>query len=611
MESIRLRLGRLRQKLLSAIDKRLSGLKSDAKGVIDAMCAFSLATNSSCADVLRHFHHMRLNAISSVVLNGMSHKSQAIHGLEVWIRTMQDTQSLFPRQVTNALSKLKARPLLQDVEVRAIQEFDLDVHELWIGDDIKNFIPYVRHDDLTISSAASQLSQWTPLALESYISRLKQVLDSTDDFKIVLELRYDCLRLWLNSQGRVIGTTKGEVTDLFRIAFQERLSTLLETETTSANGVVSSMSQVLKAWSNEYSEDPVSNLWDEGISNMDTTHDARAKTTSIQAKLHGQSSAVTRILHQYEAWVARANDIGTAINYLSSQKWEVEDVGEDEDDIDELEDMQHRLGKEDTRDLKDRFKNSLNNSMEKIRTGIGIEQQRLEESHNSGPKAAFILRVLREIKQRLPEGMSARDVTFPYISNLHQVVAAPIVQKCTSNYQKAISKASTQINIPVRLLWDGSPELPIVPSAWPFRLLRSIHNEMSVVGLDLWTSKATEELKTLLQTSLVDQLKRGGESNPHGDNVKPTVNGEAQTEAENSPHTNNVSAQDCKIQLLFDIEYLEAALQLSDDEPINAIAAFANDLAQTIELSTDSARRIRTATKDYWKRTSLLFALLA
>lgn len=614
-ENVRLRLGRLRQRLLNTINRRLSSLKPDAKKLLDAMYAFSLATNSSCSDVLRHFHHVRLNAISTITHSGASQKSQMIHGLQIWTRTMQDTQSFFPRQLATALAKLKSKPLFQDQAIRSIQEFDLEIHEMWIEDDIKNFIPYVRHDDLTISGAAQQLSSWVPSALRSYVSQLEQCLDSIDDFKSVLEIRHDCLRLWLNSRGRVIGISKSEAMNILRAAFQERLGALLSSQAESTTEIVSSVSKVLREWQDGSGEDSSSYLWDESLMSMDTAQNARALTTSVRSRLHGQSLPVIKILQEYEAWVRRINSVGSAISGLSSQKWETEEVDEDEDDLDEVEDMQHRLGKEDPGDLADRLKGCLNDSIDNITRGIGQEQRNLAGDEKSGPKAVFLLRVLREMKQKLPDGASPRDVNFPYISDLHRLVAAPIVDKYIPVYHKAISKAATGINVPIRLLWDGAPELPIVPSAWPFRLLRSVHNEMSAIGLDIWTAKAAEELKILLQSALTDELKRVHDTLKKSDEYKngsekPIVNGNTETEGEDDQSIAEVAIQDSDIQLLFDVEYLEAALHSKDDESATAMTTFSSGLMQKIDFPAESARRIKTSAKEYWKRSCLLFALL-
>ncbi len=61
VEGLRVRLGSLRRRLLDRVDSQMA--KADGAGLVEAMCAFSLATSSGPRDVLRHFLHVRREAV--------------------------------------------------------------------------------------------------------------------------------------------------------------------------------------------------------------------------------------------------------------------------------------------------------------------------------------------------------------------------------------------------------------------------------------------------------------------------------------------------------------------------------------------------------------------
>ena len=621
IEKIRLRLGRLRQTLLSTIDRRMGSLEVESSSLVDAMGALSLATSSSCADILRHFHHIRSNAISSEFQQETVQSADAIQRLQIWIRTMQDTQHLFPRQVSSALAKLKSIPLLKDESLRGVQDFDLDIHEAWMDDDIKNFTPYVLHDDLNVSTAAQRLSSWAPAALQSYIEGLKTMLSSIESFEEILNLRRDCLRLWVSSKGRLVGTTKSEALDLLRSAFQERLQEILKAHSRSIDKVVSAVAETIESSSIAPTEMTVPSLWSDSLTKADISNGARSLTDMLRTCLYGRSKGVTQVMKVYEQWLAGTNNMNNAIGTLKSLKWDIEDIDDGEDDLDEVEDMRFRLEKEDPADLANTQKNCVHDSMRDLIASVANQKDTLSRDRGSVEKAAFLLRVTREVKQQLPEGLNLDSVDFSFVQQLHHVIAVSIAERIFSIHRRAMVKASTQLSIPGRLLWDGEPELPIVPSPWPYRLLDAIQKAMSEFGADIWTKRAVDGLKTHSRQLISRELTRVDEGQPSsrkgGHQSEPldnssTVNGEAHTEEENHrpPMEEDGAPRDTRIQLLFDVEYLTAALLPCEIGPEDTLNAYSAGLLHELELPDNLAARIEVASKDYWRRTGLIFGLL-
>ena len=609
VDTLRLRLGKIRMKLLSIIDKSLANPTLEPGSIIDAMAAYSLATNSSCADILRHFHHVRLVAISASPQEGVSSNNKAVYGLELWIKTMQDTQSLFPRQVSSALAEIKKKPLLQNDHIIDIHELDLDNLGVFIDDDIKNFTPYIRHDDLDIPTAAQLLTSWSPTALDAYTKSLRQILDTIEDFQALLELRKKCLQIWILSKGCKVGIDKGESLDVLREVFQDRLNRMIDDQAKDIASVVEVIQNALS--SGDLSTQGQQSLWSTNLVHFELSNGANKLMDGVRTRVHSSNAKHEHILGVYKAWAHKINNTRAAILELKTRRWTIEELDDEEDDIDDIEDMKYRIEKEDPIELETKLQSALTKSIDFLQTGIGTNCSQFVDKSNAGNKATFVIRLLREIKQSPPDGVGSQDMTFPFVTELQRTIARPVVQSVVSDHKPSILTSIRKVKIPVRLLWDGVPERPIVPSPWPFRLLKSLHQKMAAVGTDIWTAHAVRELQDLLRSALLDVLLSSTSSGDDDDDDKvddktedaSKVNGSRQPTEEESERN------DADTQLLFDVLYLRAALSTHDTKE-GVLQDYCDTIIKKINLSTELSNRIQAAAKDYWKRTSLLFKLL-
>ena len=621
VEKMRHRLGGLRQRLLTTVDQRMASLDVESTSLVDAMCAFSLATSSSCMDVLRHFHHIRLSAISTGFQQESTQGIEAVRCLQIWIKTMQDTQSFFPRHASSALGKLKSIPLLRDKSLRDAQDFDLEIHEAWMDEDVKNFTPYIRHDDLTGHAAAQALSSWSPTALALYAEGLEVLLSSIEDFKEILSLRQGSIHVWLSSKGRLVGTSKSEALDLLRSKFQKRLHEILKAQTKGMEQVTFKVHEIIKGWSSDPDEAKVPSLWDNGLIKADISRGAQPFTDKLRCRLQGQTKDATQIMELYEMWLSKTNSTSNAITTLKSSKWEFEDFDDDEDDFDDVEDMRFRIEKEDPADLEDGHRSCVDECLKDLVAAFDLQREELVEGQTSIGKASFLLRVTREVKQRLPDGFQVQNVDFSFVRQLHRLVAQTVAQNIIRDHRQVIARAATRMSIPGRLLWDGDPELPVVPSPWSYRLLNDLLKVLGEVGADIWTNRAVDNLKICLRQLISDGLGSIEDAQVHAQEVtvslepedgESIVNGETHTEGQGHERGNNDgNAKDTRIQLLFDAQYLAAALRPSEAESNDPLHDCCTQLSRDLDLSHHSQSRIEASSKDYWRRTSLLFSLLA
>jgi hypothetical protein len=131
---------------------------------------------------------------------------------------------------------------------------------------------------------------------------------------------------------------------------------------------------------------------------------------------------------------------------------------------------------------------------------------------------------------------------------------------------------------------------------------------MEKAGADLWSSTAVHVLKQQLDS----ELSRLWTTSLVG--VSTQANGMTNGQVEPDEHNHSFDDQRKKhllIQSLFDIFVLQAVLESSDPNPRSGLKFLEAQVESQIELEAASKTRLKQGGKEYWKRTSLLFGILA
>ena len=228
-------------------------------------------------------------------------------------------------------------------------------------------------------------------------------------------------------------------------------------------------------------------------------------------------------------------------------------------------------------------------------------------SNTQSEQAAFFVRVLRELDLRrstLGDRLAATKESNAFdhatlISTLHATLSEQASYVALNDFSEALSKQST---VPTSL-WDGAPALPTQPSPATFRFLTALQTRMAEMGEDLWSGRAVEAVKKHVGTSLADVLNKfppdeeaaSTESDEAGDAVEPV--------AKTTSHDKNLRAQ-----RLFDALYLSAAL---GSKPRDVLKSVLSTLQKAVEIDSVAEQRMEKSAAEYWKRTNLLFGLLA
>ncbi|MCJ1249914.1 hypothetical protein MMC30_007140 [Trapelia coarctata] len=622
LDTLRGRLGNLRRKLLSKINQRLGKSQVTKEGLLDAMCAYSLATSSSTADVLRHFHHIRLEAITAEMEGPRRKHNHILEALQCWVTTLHETQTLFPRKLANALAKLKSVSIFNDPTIRSVDEFDFEIHEKWIEDDVKYFTPYIVHDNLQSTATTSQLASWASKAFHSFIQNLHALLESANEPESIANLRKECLGLLISSRSHVVGVSKAEILKRLGGPFLARFLRLIELRCGALLNISSKIAGVLKDWKLATSDIPQS-MWKGSVANVNLQAGARVFVEALSDCVYGANEAVRAVVVSYGRWHTSIDELEAIIKQLRNTRW-MDDVYDIEDDDDMGDSVQSLLSENDPQAMIAGLNQSLTACFADLEESIGRIVESLGSDGESGSKAAFLLRILREIRLGLPKPCATLDIGRTVLNDLQLGLAKYVEHSPTTGYKPAMTKALTLARVPSRALWDGSPELPILPSSWTMKLLRSRHQAMAAIGSDLWSPPAVQKLKTMLRASLAEELSTLSTAslgaNGHDDNGEntPEVDGVAAedevTDGDKGEGTDGSTAPstDSKIQLLFDLSYINGITSKhGDSDADDEFDGHITRVELESKLGGSEIKRVKANAVEYWKRTSLLFALLA
>ena len=648
LQILRNRLATLRRRLLLRIDRRFKTLDVSRDALLEAMCAFVLATSSSPTDVVRHFHHLRLEALAECMQNDPEGQHGTLQALRLYVKTLKDSQSLLPTQLGHALERLKTVSIFKSNELHSLIELNLDLHERWIDDDVKSFTPYIRHDDLSRAEAEKLLKQWARTAMSTFLDGLRDRTQMIQDPVQLMQLRKAVLELWLSQHQHALGIDSAGILDGLRDVFNTQAVMIIK-QRVSALGAVASMVQgIIRDWQKGLSDVNLS-LWDSSISSMDTTNGGKRFCDAITNRLEGRNGPFSQVVTQHREWLENVSAIEDTIKAVRETKWEdAIDDADDEDDL--LDDKQVLLSKDDPLLLEEELFKALSVAYSTMEDAL--EPAHLLESSDNGQKSVFLLRVWRDLRYHSTGRYSNAQLGSHSISKIESTVVEFALVSPLKTCSKRVAHLTERGGSNSRTLWEGSPELPVLPNLWTYRLLLEVVQSMAKLGMDIWSPNLSTLLRQKLAQDLSDLLleitisSKNIKSRPitkingHADGH---VNGEGtekhdsedfssdKEEGENDQSTANkvngtyvngdgdsrkddqqAKVKDMKIQRLFDVLYLAHATSssASDENKDSGLVKIQASLKAELELETKSIDRLSRNAGDYWKRTKLLFALL-
>jgi conserved oligomeric Golgi complex subunit 1 len=640
VEEAKKTLGRLRARLLRSVDKVLERVSPPDKhgDVLKALSAYSLATNSGATDVLRHFLHIRGDAmVMAFELEETERERQptdVVKCMELYTNTTLTVQNLMPHKLTDALLSLKRSALLADETLRQVEALRLDIYEQWCGDEIQYFTPFIRHDDLNSSQAREMLSNWASRGGDILLQGLDKTLERMTEFKAVVDLRTTVLKVWISDGGRTKGFDASTMMKKIREVINKQMLAMLDTKVNKLRLVGSEVAGALEAWNQGQSRP---SLWDEGTIDTDLGSGASYFTQEIISNLFGRDNAVARVVNSYSSWHDIIDDAVGAVAQLRRHRWD-NDVEEIEDEV-VIEQRQALLSKTDPQLHEDHLNHALVGAFEALHNQLEALWIKAREEQDAGHMAMFLTRVLRDIRTSLPKLDGVQSFGLELVPSLHEHIVAVVAQPPLEDFANSKLHKKQVIG---RSLWEGVPELPNTPSPDAFSFLRNLVASAADAGTDLWSPHAVAQLKrhvaqrlteawlTVLSRLIKDNKDTSAVStqNPglltDGSEVETeTATGEAEADEEAPAQAEGNATQldtppaaqqrnDLLVQWLFDLQYLRCSLQGASQESAEQFAKLEKQLCDAIGPEGEEYKaRFARAAEGYWKKTSLLFGLMA
>ncbi|KAH0348197.1 hypothetical protein KCU83_g6235, partial [Aureobasidium melanogenum] len=620
LDNLKSKLTSLRRKLLSHIDKRLASATLEKSILVDTLAAYSLATTSTPTDVLNHFLHVRASSLGEMV---ESPTQTGLHNaLGLLITTIKEVQVIFPKQLSTLLGRLQDEPLLQDSAIKDMPELNLDIYEPWISDDVRNFTPWLRHDQLQPSAAATVLKKWVAKARSLLLQGLNQLLDGTHDISVIITLRKEFITRSLSADRKLPGLDPSDFFEELRASFNRRLRALVVASANVDNDIVGPYLRGEHIQS-IINPGPAADLWDPSNLEIDPGRGSITFRNLINNAAQGKDASLQSLVQSFNSWSSGLATWSTTIKAMRDDRWN-DDLDLDIEDDFEIDSPQDLLAREDPDELQKLLASekakSLKNAYESIQSYVEEEGRTVRS-----------LRLLRELAHQASLGETQLSASKPppsLVQKLHVMLAEQVLEK-SQGQNKATAKLF--VPRPHTALWEGSPPLPVQPSPTCFRYLHEMCRAMKDVGGDLWTPPAVSLLKNRLQKtvlkSLNDNLLNTSNINgaatttdsPNGDSeVIPAekIEGDLTKNEDETATTTLSNPADQRgpklIQAIFDLLYLEKILSVS--KPSTKTPGFDDaieDIRPKSGLEDASLERLRKSSGDYYKRTYLLFGLLA
>jgi hypothetical protein len=378
------------------------------------------------------------------------------------------------------------------------------------------------------------------------------------------------------------------------------------------------VSAALDAWREGIADRPPS-LWEVASFDTDLSAGAAQFAQDVVARLYGRNDAASKAVTSYRSWFRVIDDVGLVVSQLKRQRWD-NDVDEIEDE-ETIEERQKLLSKDDPLALSEHLDRLLLEAFARLDDQLSTLWSAQREGPNNGAIAMYFLRLLRDIRSRLPDLAAVQGFGLAAVPTLHEAVAKAVV---VSPLHDFVAVALARKTVVGRSLWEGVPSLPGSPSPGAFRFLRNLTTAMGDAGGDLWSPAAVAVLKRHLSAQIsqawlevlgaLDGAKEAeaaadaeeaGEEEAAADaeaaGEEEAAEEKSEKDAETSPEH-----QDLLVQWLLDLRYLR--LFLGPDEA--ALKELEDAIHHKSGVEDAAEERLAKASQDYFKRTGLLFGLL-
>lgn len=562
---------------------------------------------------------MRLDVIVSQLDSSRGNIPKA---LQLFIRSLQVSKILRSRQFADVLSKLKARPLLADPDIRSLDGLEVETLGRWVAPDVNNFTPWIKLSELNRTEGVASIKEWSLQAFDKYCEGCAKSLTHSTDFSELLSLRTETVELWLSSWGSTLIHGSVDVLERLRTLFNGQLARILQLQAQGLRSVGSKVITIVSDWE-KTNHTPLGSLWDNDLITAEYSNGAHTFKQTVADRLLGRDEDICAVLSKYHAWLDSIQEVSESIDALRRMRWS--DVLIGGEDGDEDIDITPRLNEDDPQGLSDVLHSAVQESLAELQASFSKAFKAFDSVHTS-EKATFLLRLIRLVRRDIPTQFIARDFVFSkdIAPELQVLLATEVVAKTgflnlvpSPLRHPQTGKVKT---VPGRSLWEGDSAIPVQPSTSSFKFLRRLTSTMDTCGSDLWDPSTVQALKQALkkhiETSIssaladLDSLDTPGKVEVKDDELPTNGDKEKEHISESSEMETNTPDQaegkrDWRTQLFFDSLYWSEMLGER-----NQLADAVSSAQKSADCSAEIVKSIKKLAGDYWTRTELLFGLL-
>ncbi|OAA56623.1 oligomeric Golgi complex component [Niveomyces insectorum RCEF 264] len=538
----------------------------------------------------------------------------------------------------------------------------------------------VRLTGAVTSTETTQLTRQTATTTPS-----TPTTTTTMHLRMIVALRTRVLRLWLRDSSQARGVDPSVLLGRLRAVFNRQMLQVLDAQAGALRRVGAAVTATLASWQAGVTDRQAS-LWGRNVDEDDGDDDGEDDddidtdladgvvpfVRDVARRLHGRTDAVARAVAVYTAWRHAVDDAATIVEQLRRQRWDNDgrtgndlDDNDNDDDVDNgiVEDeetlaaRQAQLSRADPETLQVRLQTAVADAFQDLDAQIagawaavvaaaGDHPRSDDDATITGSMAAYLVRVLREIRSRRPAATAAAGTAdkearedkataatgnslarfgLGVVPALHAAIARVVVAPPLDRFATTVL---TRRTVAGRLLWDADVDADAEAGGGPAVLKQHAGDELRARWTALFETAADlqDRPETTEDETTADEMNKN--DNDGGNDGDNDGGGGAASSAVTAAPLPADQRRDLLLQWLFDLAWLRCSLGTpatqragaADDAPTWPLGSLEDAVLQRTGLAAGAGqahdgsavrRRIAKTAEDYWKKTSLLFGLLA
>jgi conserved oligomeric Golgi complex subunit 1 len=495
IDCLREKTASIRRQLLRRVDTTLASPYSKVPAIVNASCAYCLATSASFQDVFKHIQRLRLDRLRKSLSHTALIDQHVVDALRYYVASLRLMAGLTGRTMNDALGNLQKRPILQEPSIVELDILDLKGFGALIPEEIESFIPYFKRSPFSTSGIRENLIEWSSDACPVIAGGLERLLSEQTSIDSILAIRKSLFATLLPFHFSLPGSTSMHET-LNRVLSQ-RVEELCMAHIKELRNLAADISVSV------ITEPKTKDLWQEDVARMSLINGAASFLHQVHRRRRGTSSRLSRTSRSLTSWIASMKDVQNAFHGLRKMRWR--DMLEEPDDEQEAEGdaIVRGLTIDDPMRYSTQLERALERGLDDLEGAMVQTITRSLDQEAAGTVAVEYLRAIRETVLPLRQSL-ALHAKFKkldeLIPRLHEVIATEVVSiVCTSDKQNDSAEQQS----------SGSM-IDNLPSPRTFGFLRRICMTMfELGGTDIWSPSAVKALKAkVAQEVFVEERKQ-------------------------------------------------------------------------------------------------------